>query len=68
MDAKSTHKILTAARRQQAEFNLDDNFGPTLTQPKKTYNPFDPASKLKKQLGKPPDRKKRQQFCIKFDL
>lgn len=51
MDAKTTHKILTAARRQQAEFNLDDDFGPALTQPKKTYNPFDPASKLKKQLG-----------------
>lgn len=35
VDAKSTKKILSAARKQQAEFSIDDSFGPPLVQPAK---------------------------------
>lgn len=51
MDAHTTHRILTAARQQQAEFNFDDDFGPALTQPTKAVNPFAPRKPLRK-LGK----------------
>lgn len=46
VDAKSSQKILSAARQQQAEFNIEDDFGPPLV--KKTQNPFGPRRKLHK--------------------
>lgn len=46
MDAKSSQKILSAARQQQAEFNIEDDFGPPLA--KKVANPFGPRRKLSK--------------------
>lgn len=46
VDAKSSQKILSAARQQQAEFNIEDDFGPPLV--KKTTNPFGPRRKVNK--------------------
>ncbi|XP_037031605.1 bystin [Bradysia coprophila] len=46
VDAKSSQKILSAARQQQAEFNIEDDFGPPLV--KKLSNPFGPRRKLNK--------------------
>lgn len=46
VDAKSSQKILSAARQQQAEFNIEDDFGPPLV--KKAANPFGPRRKLHK--------------------
>lgn len=48
VDAKSSQKILSAARQQQAEFNIEDDFGPPLVK-NVTTNPF---GSRRKQLSK----------------
>lgn len=47
VDAKSTQKILSAARQQQAEFNIEDDFGPPLVK-KQSSNPFGQRRKVHK--------------------
>lgn len=47
VDAKSSQKILTAARQQQAEFNIEDDFGPPLAS-KQSSNPFGPRRQVNK--------------------
>ncbi|KAJ6633274.1 Bystin [Pseudolycoriella hygida] len=46
VDTKSSQKILSAARQQQAEFNIEDDFGPPLV--KKSTNPFAQRRNLNK--------------------